>query len=137
MRAFTCGIDDLRLTPEGEANRHKALEPVGEIGLRVAASYVGLQDESPADTTPDLLERLEDVMRDDTKLDGLDVLMGKSGGELSTNVTFAPYAVASTRFANGTSSGMKMCASMSAAAAYAASAPAALPADGMAILRMP
>src|ERR1700735_3899885 len=45
--------------------------------------------------------------------------------------------VHSTRFGRGTSLGMKMCASIPAAAAYAASALAALPAEGMATFFKP
>src|SRR5947209_6184041 len=55
----------------------------------------------------------------------------------STNVTFAPVAEHSMKFDWGTSRGMKMCASIPAAAAYAAVAEAALPADGIATLAMP
>src|SRR5438874_1769483 len=49
-----------------------------------------------------------------------------------TNVKCAPYTSHSIRFARGTSFGIKMCASMLAAAAYAASALPAFPAEGIA-----
>ncbi len=55
----------------------------------------------------------------------------------STSVTFAPVAQHSMKFDCGTSRGMKICASIPAAAAYAAIAPAALPADGIATFCTP
>lgn len=74
MRAFSCGMEDLRLTPEGEQARRKALAHVDSVGLDVASSYVSLeQNSSPRD--PLLLERLEEVLRDDNKQEGLDMLM--------------------------------------------------------------
>src|SRR5580700_5788982 len=54
-----------------------------------------------------------------------------------TSVTFAPAAQHSIKFDCGTSRGIKICASIPAAAAYAASAPAALPAEGIATLVIP
>src|SRR5438093_1306796 len=55
----------------------------------------------------------------------------------STSVTRAPKALHSMKFDCGTSRGMKMWASMPAAAAYAAMALAALPADGIATFLIP
>lgn len=87
MRAFSCGMDDLRLTREGEEKRKKELAAAPHIGLRVAAKYVTLGEQRPGASDPELLSRLEEVMRDDTKQEGLDMLMNKSSGELSTAVT--------------------------------------------------
>lgn len=87
MRAFSCGIDDLRLTREGEEKRKKELAAAPYLGLRVAAKYVTLEEQQPEASDPELLSRLEEVMRDDTKQEGLDVLMNKSAGDLSTAVT--------------------------------------------------
>lgn len=42
MRAFSCGIDDLRLTPEGEQSRRRELQPAAHIGLEIASDYVSL-----------------------------------------------------------------------------------------------
>ncbi|KAF5027520.1 hypothetical protein F66182_369 [Fusarium sp. NRRL 66182] len=80
MRAFSCGMDDLRLTPEGERARREALIPAGSVGLEVASSYVSLE-QNPGPRDPLLLERLEEVLRDDNKQEGLDLLMkeGLSG----------------------------------------------------------
>lgn len=80
MRAFSCGMDDLRLTPEGERARREALIPADSVGLKVASSYVSLE-QIPGPRDPLLLERLEEVLRDDSKQEGLDLLMkeGLSG----------------------------------------------------------
>ncbi|TPX13246.1 uncharacterized protein E0L32_006446 [Thyridium curvatum] len=87
MRAFSCGMDDLRLTPEGEANRKTRLEAASQVGLRVAASYVSLDAQNVTSSDPGLLERLEEVMRDDSKQEGLDMLMNSASGDVSSKVT--------------------------------------------------
>ncbi|OHE92290.1 RNA polymerase Rpb1 [Colletotrichum orchidophilum] len=89
MRAFTCGMDDLRLTSEGEQARKEALKAAKDIGLEVAAKYVSLEDKAPKSTDRELLTRLEEVMRDDTKQEGLDLLMNHQGGVVSSAVTAA------------------------------------------------
>ena len=89
MRAFTCGMDDLRLTASGEQIRRDKLAEARHIGLEVAAKYVTLHDQTPTDTDPELLSRLEDVMRDDAKQAGLDMMMNKRSGQLSTDITLA------------------------------------------------
>jgi DNA-directed RNA polymerase I subunit RPA1 len=89
MRAFTCGIDDLRLTARGEQLRREKLEEAQHIGLEVAAKYVTLVDQKPTDTDPELLSRLEGVLRDDTKQAGLDMLMNNRSGTLSSAITAA------------------------------------------------
>ncbi|CAK7238444.1 hypothetical protein SEUCBS140593_010694 [Sporothrix eucalyptigena] len=89
MQAFTCGMDDLRLTPEGEANRTRELRAAQDAGLQVAAAYISLKDQAPTDKDPELLRRLEDVMRDDSKQEGLDLLMNKTSASVSSNVTKA------------------------------------------------
>ncbi|PMD35476.1 beta and beta-prime subunits of DNA dependent RNA-polymerase [Hyaloscypha variabilis F] len=89
MRAFTCGMDDLRLTAQGERTRKEKLEEARRIGLEVAAKYVTLDDQRPMDADPELLSRLEDVVRDDTKQAGLDMMMNKRSGQLSSDITLA------------------------------------------------
>lgn len=89
MRAFTCGMDDLRLTREGEEKRKKELSAAPHIGLRVAAKYVTLDEQQPGPSDPELLSRLEEVMRDDTKQEGLDMLMNKESAQVSSAVTNA------------------------------------------------
>ncbi|CAG8956972.1 hypothetical protein HYFRA_00012023 [Hymenoscyphus fraxineus] len=89
MRAFTCGMDDLRLTPEGEQIRKEKLEEAQRIGLEVASKYVSLQDQNPTDTDPELMNRMEDVLRDDSKQGGLDIMMNARSGTLSGGITKA------------------------------------------------
>ena len=87
MRAFTCGMDDLRMTPLGEKTRKQKLAAARTIGLEVATKYVSLEDHSPNKHDPLLLERLEEVMRDDSKQENLDLLMNSRNGELSSEIT--------------------------------------------------
>ncbi|KAG9247145.1 DNA-directed RNA polymeras-like protein I subunit [Calycina marina] len=89
MRAFTCGMDDLRLTPQGEVLRKEKLGAANALGVTVAAKYVGLKDEKPSDTNKELLDRLEGVLRDDGKQTGLDIMMNAASGNLSSSITLA------------------------------------------------
>ncbi|KAI1420736.1 hypothetical protein F5Y12DRAFT_790958 [Xylaria sp. FL1777] len=90
MRAFTCGMDDLRLTPQGEKKRKEVLQDVSRIGLEVSAKHVSLGDRSDIDsTTPILLERLEEVFRDGSKQEDLEHMVNAGCGQLSTRVTQA------------------------------------------------
>ncbi|EHA48179.1 DNA-directed RNA polymerase I subunit RPA1 [Pyricularia oryzae 70-15] len=90
MRAFTCGMDDLKLTPEGEADRRNIIDSRAHlVGLQVAAKYVSLDQHQPANDDPELLRRLEEVMRDDTKQEGLDGVMNSGSKHLSQDITTA------------------------------------------------
>jgi DNA-directed RNA polymerase I subunit RPA1 len=82
-RAFSCGMDDLRLTAQGERRRKEMLSAASRIGLETAASYVSLADRP---TDPELQVRLEEVMRDETKQEGLDRLMNGAGDKLKDTV---------------------------------------------------
>ncbi|KAJ5147063.1 DNA-directed RNA polymerase I subunit [Penicillium atrosanguineum] len=72
MRAFTCGIDDLRLTKEGDRIRKEKLSTASAMGREVALKYVTLDQTSVPDQDAELKRRLEDVLRDDDKQSGLD-----------------------------------------------------------------
>ncbi|KAG0651634.1 DNA-directed RNA polymerase I largest subunit [Hyphodiscus hymeniophilus] len=89
MGAFTCGMDDLRLTPEGEKLRKQKILGAANVGLEVASKYVTLDEQKPSETDPELLTRLEEVIRDDSKQAGLDVMMNKRSGLLSSEITMA------------------------------------------------
>ncbi|KAK7403596.1 hypothetical protein QQX98_010648 [Neonectria punicea] len=84
-RAFSCGIDDLRLTPEGEKARKEELKAADNVGLDVASSYVSLE-KNPGPNDPLLLERLEEVQRDDNKQEGLDLLMNQGTATITDAV---------------------------------------------------
>ncbi|KAK4119973.1 beta and beta-prime subunits of DNA dependent RNA-polymerase [Parathielavia appendiculata] len=87
MIAFTCGMDDLRMTPEGEKNRRETIKAAANIGLEVAAKYVSLAEQKPTKDDPLLLERLEEVLRDDKKQEGLELLTSQECAKLSTEIT--------------------------------------------------
>ena len=86
MRAFTCGMDDLDLTAEGESVRREKLEGAGDIGLEVASKYVTL-DNGPEGSEKELYERLQDVLRDDEKQAGLDSVFNSRTAALSSEIT--------------------------------------------------
>lgn len=85
MRAFSCGIDDLRLTPEGEKARLENLKAANQVGVQVASVYVSL-DKDSTDDDPLLLQRLEEVLRDDNKQEGLDLLMNQGTKDITDAV---------------------------------------------------
>ncbi|KAE8153905.1 beta and beta-prime subunits of DNA dependent RNA-polymerase [Aspergillus avenaceus] len=87
MRAFTCGIDDLRLTKEGDRVRKEKLSKAAEIGRQVALKYVTLDQTKVPDEDAELRRRLEDVLRDDEKQGGLDSVSNARTANLSTEIT--------------------------------------------------
>ena len=89
MRAFSCGVEDLILTPEGERKRLETLEEAKTLGLQVAMKYVTLENQNPKDDDPELLRRLESVLRDEVQMKGLDELTKGHNSLLSSNVTKA------------------------------------------------
>ena len=86
MRAFSCGMEDLRLTPSGEAHRQSALSAAPGVGRCVAAGYVSLEDSGREHSDVRLRRRLEDVMRTDAEQEGLDRQMTKAGSQISNDV---------------------------------------------------
>lgn len=84
MRAFSCGIDDLRLTDKGEEARLVKLKQARNVGLEVASKYVTLDQKT--DVT-ELHSRLEDVLRDDSKQAGLDGVYNTKTSALSSEIT--------------------------------------------------
>ncbi|EAQ83890.1 hypothetical protein CHGG_10294 [Chaetomium globosum CBS 148.51] len=87
MVAFTCGMDDLRMTPQGEKDRKETIKAAVNIGIEVAAKYVSLGEQKPTKDDPLLLERLEEVHRDDKKQEGLELLTSQECAKLSTEIT--------------------------------------------------
>ncbi|GAB7360844.1 hypothetical protein MBLNU230_g0830t1 [Neophaeotheca triangularis] len=87
IRAFSCGVEDLIFTREGEENRRQALSGAETIGLEVAAKYVSMDDVSPKANDPELRKRLEDVLREEDKQAGLDGVMNSATRGLSSDVT--------------------------------------------------
>ncbi|BDD64349.1 hypothetical protein MPDQ_000327 [Monascus purpureus] len=89
MRAFTCGIDDLRLTREGDRLRQEKLSQTASIGREVALKYVTLDNTTVSDQDAELRRRLEDVLRDDEKQSGLDMVTNSRTMKLSSEITKA------------------------------------------------
>lgn len=87
MRAFSCGVEDLILTPAGETARTESLKDAAQMGLRVAAKYVSLSDQNVKADDPELKRRLEGVLRDDHKQHGLDLATNGQTKNLSSEVT--------------------------------------------------
>ena len=71
-RAWTCGMDDLFLTSEGDNHRRSELSKSKRLGEEVAAEYVSLQPVQAQQDPSTLAGRLENVLRDDDQLNGLD-----------------------------------------------------------------
>ncbi|KAL4876263.1 beta and beta-prime subunits of DNA dependent RNA-polymerase [Aspergillus karnatakaensis] len=89
MRAFTCGIDDLRLTEEGNRIRKEKLSQGPQIGREVALKYVTLDQTNVPDEDAELQRRLEEVLRDDDKQSGLDSVSNSRSAQLSSEITKA------------------------------------------------
>ncbi|OAA68905.1 DNA-directed RNA polymerase I subunit RPA1 [Cordyceps fumosorosea ARSEF 2679] len=85
MRAFSCGMDDLRLTEAGEKARLQALEQASEMGLEIASEYVSLPGNKDP-TNKLLLERLEEVLREDKNQESLDLLMNQGTKDITDSV---------------------------------------------------
>lgn len=73
MTGFTCGMDDLRLTAEGNQWRYDILSKNQEAG-RLAAAEVANLDKDTKATDPEFKKRLEEILRDDNKLAILDAV---------------------------------------------------------------
>ncbi|KAI5797692.1 hypothetical protein EDC01DRAFT_629076 [Geopyxis carbonaria] len=71
MRAHTCGMDDLLLTPEGDARRRKTLDGSRIVGRNLSVEYVGLTEDGFREE--ELNVRMEEVLRDESKHRTLDL----------------------------------------------------------------
>lgn len=89
MRAWSCGMDDLRLTRAGNAARKEKLSTRPLLGEEVAAKYVTLDKEGVGKNDPELLARLQDVLRDGEKHKGLDQVYNARTSMLSSEITKA------------------------------------------------
>ncbi|CAO2653919.1 Nn.00g106520.m01.CDS01 [Neocucurbitaria sp. VM-36] len=89
MRAFSCGVEDLILTEEGDKARLEELRKAEKLGFEVASKYVTLDSDKIDSKNPELRRRLESVLRDDTKQHGLDLLTNTANQKISGAVTQA------------------------------------------------
>lgn len=85
MTAFTCGMDDLRLTDEGNQWRNDILKQSVDIG-RVAAAEVTNLDSTTSNSDSELLRRLEEILRDDNKLGILDAITQSKVNAITSQV---------------------------------------------------
>jgi len=85
MRAFSCGMDDLGLTDEGNKLRRQKLQDTDKIGMEVASKYVTLEGERDSNDK-ELVSRLEELLRDEEKMAGLDVVYNSRTAVLTSEI---------------------------------------------------
>ncbi|KAJ3341934.1 hypothetical protein HDU93_003755 [Gonapodya sp. JEL0774] len=92
---FSCRMDDLRLTTEGNDVRKKLFKQVEEKGLQVVKEFVGLTDKhgnaittynSPDEEKAELKRRLEGVLRSDERMAALDGAMKSATNQITSKV---------------------------------------------------
>lgn len=86
--ALTCGMDDLRLTAEGEEWRRDILEKAKDVG-REAALEVTNMPPGEHDNQKEFKRRLEEILRDDGKLSILDAVTQNKASSITTQVVSA------------------------------------------------
>ena len=84
--AFTCGMDDLRLTDEGNAWRNDILKKSIDIGRKAACEVTNLPEETTDSSDPELLKRLQEILRDDSKLAILDAISSSKNNAITSEV---------------------------------------------------
>ncbi|KAK9452749.1 hypothetical protein V1511DRAFT_519383 [Dipodascopsis uninucleata] len=82
---FTCGMDDLRLTNDGNKWRQDILMDAKDAGAKAANEVVNLPEDTES-TDPELLRRLEEVIRDGDKLAVMDAVTMKKVNEITSEV---------------------------------------------------
>ncbi|KAI3404092.2 RPA190 [Candida oxycetoniae] len=85
MYALTCGMDDLRLTNDGNVWRDDILKKSVDIG-RVAATEVTNLSEDTPNNDKELRKRLEEISRDDNKLGILDAITQSKVNAITSQV---------------------------------------------------
>ncbi|EGV63759.1 DNA-directed RNA polymerase subunit [Yamadazyma tenuis] len=85
MTAFTCGMDDLRLTAEGNQWRNDILKQSVDVG-RLAANEVTNLPSDTSVTDKELLKRLEEILRDDNKSGILDAVTSSKANAITSQV---------------------------------------------------
>lgn len=89
-RAFTCRMDDLALTPDGNRQRADLLHRGRKLGLEGAIeNFPSLEHTAQADISRELTSLLEDVLRDDSKMAGLDVTVKTKLAKLTRSIAEA------------------------------------------------
>ncbi|TFY66559.1 hypothetical protein EVG20_g4537, partial [Dentipellis fragilis] len=89
-RAFTCRMDDLVLTAAGDAKRREILAQGEHLGTEGAVdNFPSLKDTLPAERPAALKALLQDVLRDDNKMAGLDMSVKSKLNKLSESIASA------------------------------------------------
>lgn len=89
-RAFTCRMDDLALTPDGNGRRTELLHRGRKLGTEGAIeNFPSLSDIPKPDIPAELSSLLEDVLRDDSKMAGLDVTVKTKLAKLTRSIAEA------------------------------------------------
>ncbi|KAJ3518055.1 hypothetical protein NLJ89_g82 [Agrocybe chaxingu] len=89
-RAFTCRMDDLMLTPAGDGSRDDLLQKGENLGLDGAIeNFPSLSSAFKADIPDALRALLEDVLRDDNKMAGLDMTVKTKLSKLTSSISDA------------------------------------------------
>lgn len=82
---FTCGMDDLHLTAEGNKWRREILDDAAAVGTKAAVEVTNLPESTNA-KDPELRKRLEEILRDDNKLGILDAITQSKVNAVSSAV---------------------------------------------------
>ncbi|GMM31841.1 DNA-directed RNA polymerase I core subunit [Martiniozyma asiatica (nom. inval.)] len=85
MIGFTCGMDDLRLTVEGNQWRDEILSNNVDVGREAAAEVANLDKNTKSNNT-EFKKRLEEILRDDNKLAILDAVTMSKVNAVTTKV---------------------------------------------------
>ncbi|KZO96375.1 beta and beta-prime subunits of DNA dependent RNA-polymerase [Calocera viscosa TUFC12733] len=86
-RGFTCRMDDLLLSPEGEQARKKLMQDGLSLGLKAAISnFPDLAEMDPDEAAGQVKERMASILRDDTKMAGLDMTYRGELNQLTENI---------------------------------------------------
>ncbi|KAF9464350.1 hypothetical protein BDZ94DRAFT_1162001 [Collybia nuda] len=89
-RAFTCRMDDLILTAEGDLRRADLLQKGKNLGTEGAIeNFPSLSGTTPEDVPNSLTSLLEDVLRDDNKMAGLDMTVKTKLSKLTSSISDA------------------------------------------------
>ena len=89
-RAFTCRMDDLALTPDGNKRRTDLLRRGRKLGTEGAIeNFPSLSNTPKAEIPKELALLLGDVLRDDSKMAGLDVTVKTKLAKLTKSIADA------------------------------------------------
>ena len=85
LTAFTCGMDDLRMTAQGDEWRQDVLRQAATVGKDAAMEVANLSENSP-NRDKELNKRLEEIIRDDNKSGVLDAVTQSKVGAITSQV---------------------------------------------------